>query len=242
MSLEPTVLVLDGGGAPRGALTQRLRRLGYRALRAKSPEQAFQIVEERRQQVSAALIPPDLAVIDLRAALEALAANAPDGVLSYIVAGGYPQPEALAELRQSGVSLALWEPFDDARLRFQVNRALARLLDNPPRREPRAPLDVPAQFTHAGRQKNARVYTLSAGGVYLETPRPAVRGAAVEVEVPIGPGALRLAGSVLFTNVPGNLCRANLPVGMGVGFGAIAEGALAAIRREVAQVSLGLTL
>ena len=242
MPIEQTVLVLDGGGAPRGTLTQRLRRLGYRTLRAKSPEQAFEIVGEQRQQVTAALIPPDLAVIELRAALAALAASAPDGLLSYVAIGACPRPESIAELREAGVELALWEPFDDARLRFQVNRALARFWDRPARREPRAPFDVPAQFFHAGRQKNARVYTLSAGGVYLETPRPAVRNAAVEVEVPIGPGALRLQGNVLFTNVPGNLHRSNLPVGMGVAFHAVAEPLLAAIRREVAQVSLGLTL
>jgi CheY-like chemotaxis protein len=242
MSTQRTVLVIDGGGAPRGALTQRLRRLGYRTLRAKSPEQAFQLVEEHRQQVAAALIPPDLAVIDLAAALAALAAGAPDGMLSYIVAGSGPGPEALAELRAAGVALALWEPFDDARLRFQVNRALARFWDRPQRREPRAPIDAPAQFHHAGRQKSARVYTLSAGGVFLETPRPAVRNAAVEVEVPVGPGDLRLPGTVLYTNVPGNLHRADLPVGMAVAFGAVSDPALAAIRREVAQISLGLTL
>jgi len=242
MPTQSTVLVLDGGGAPRGALTQRLRRLGYRTLRAKSPEQAFALVEEHRQQVAAALIPPDLAVIDLAAALAALAAGAPDGMISYIATGAGPGAEALAELRAAGVALALWEPFDDARLRFQVNRALARFWDRPQRGEPRAPIDVPAQFCHAGRQKNARVYTLSAGGVFLETQRPAVRNAAVEVEVPIGPGALRIAGTVLYTNVPGNLYHANLPVGMAVAFRGVAEPALAAIRREVAQVSLGLTL
>ncbi|HTY19171.1 MAG TPA: PilZ domain-containing protein [Myxococcota bacterium] len=242
MPTQRTVLVIDGGGAPRGALTQRLRRLGYRTLRAKSPEQAFQLVGERHQQVAAALIPPDLAVIDLAAALAALAAGAPDGILSYIVAGAGPGPEALSELRAAGLALALWEPFDDARLRFQVNRALARFWDHPQRREPRAPIDAPALFFHAGRQKGARLYTLSAGGLFLETTRPAVRNAAVEVEIPVGPGSLRLPGSVLYTNVPGNLHRADLPVGMGVAFGAVAEPALAAIRREVAQVSLGLTL
>src|SRR5262249_4085792 len=153
MPIEQTVLVLDGGGAPRGALTQRLRRLGYRTLRAKTPEQAFEIIGEPRQQATAAPIPARLAALDPAAATGALAASAPDGLLSYVVIGSCPRPESIAELREAGVELALWEPFDDARLRFQVNRALARFWDRPARREPRAPFDAPAQFFHAGRQK-----------------------------------------------------------------------------------------
>ena len=125
MPIEPTVLVIDGSDAPRAALTHRIRKMGYRAMRAKTPEEAFAIVEEHRHRVTAALIPPHLAVADLGAALESLAARAPQGRLSYVVVGACPGEESLAELREAGLRLALWEPIDDARLRFQVNRALA---------------------------------------------------------------------------------------------------------------------
>jgi CheY-like chemotaxis protein len=243
MPIERSVLVLDGGGAPRAALAHRLRRLGYRTVRAKSPEDAFRIVEEHRHQVAVALIPPDLAVIDLPAALAALAAGAPNAELSYVVTGQRPGAEALDELREAGVALALWEPFDDARLRFQVNRALAADdFGGLPRREMRAPVELPAQVHQAGRQKPARTYTISAAGVYLETGRPAMRGASLEVEIPIGAGPLRLRGSVSHTNVPGNLQRSNLPVGMGVTFEELDETASNAIRRLVAEVSLALSL
>ena len=243
MPIEQSVLVMDGGGAPRAALAHRLRRLGYRTLRAKSPEDAFRLVEEHRHLIGVALIPPDLAVIDLPAALAALAASAPNGQLAYVVSGATPHGDALEELRHAGVRLALWEPFDDARLRFQVNRALA--LDDAgglPRRETRAPMDLPAQVFQSGRQKPVRVYTLAPGGAYLETPRPAMRGARVEIEIPIGAGPVRAPGVVVYTNVPGNLHRGNLPVGMGVRFGDIAEPASAAIRRLVAEAALALSL
>ena len=229
MPIERSVLVLDGS-VPRPALAQRLRRLGYRTLRAKCPEDAFRIVEDHRQQVAVALIPPDLAVLDLRAALAALAADAPGATLRYVVAGMRPVAETLTELRAAGADLALWEPFDDARLRFQVNRALASgAAAGPPRRELRAPVEVPAQVFQAGRQKGARTYTVSAAGAYLETLRPALRGAAVEVELAIGPGALRLCGQVTLTNVPGNLQRANLPVGMGLCFEPVPDAAAQAL-------------
>jgi len=243
MPIERSVLVMDGGGAPRAALAHRLRRLGYRTLRAKSPEDAFRLVEEHRHQIGVALIPPDLAVIDLPAALAALASSAPGSQLSYVVTGPMASGDGLDELRASGVRLALWDPFDDARLRFQVNRALAS--DDAgglPRRETRAPVDLPAQVFQSGRQKPARVYTLAPGGAYLETPRPAMRGARVEIEMPVGAGPVRAAGVVVYTNVPGNLYRGNLPVGMGVRFTDVAEPAGAAIRRLVAESALALAL
>jgi hypothetical protein len=243
MSEERSVLVLDGGGAPRAALAHRVRRLGYRTVRAKSPEDAFRIVEDRRQQVGVALIPTDLAVVDLPAALAALAAAA--GTRPAYVVTGPPPPssEGRDELRAAGITLALFEPFEDARLRFQLNRALS--LDDQgglPRSEMRAPVEIAARVFQAGRQKTARTYTLSSGGVYLETLRPAMRGAALEVELPIGAGPIRLAGQVTHANVPGNLQRPNLPVGMGVRFDAVSEIAAQAIRRVVAQVALELSV
>lgn len=243
MPIERSVLVMDGGDVPRAALAHRLRRLGYRTLRAKSPEDAFRLVEEHRHLIGVALIPPDLAVIDLPAALAALAASAPNGQLSYIVTGSPPGPEALDELREAGVRLSLWEPFDDGKLRFQINRAL--VLDDfggMPRRETRAPVDLVAMVFQGDRQKPARVYTLSSGGVYLETPRPTMRGARVEVEIAVGAGPLRAAGVVVYTNVPGNLHRSNLPPGMGVRFSDVPEMEGTAIRRLVSEASLALSL
>ena len=218
MPIEPTVLVIDGGDAPRAALTHRVRQMGYRAMRAKTPEEAFAIVEEHRHQVAAALIPPDLAVADLSGALESLAGRAPQG-LAYVVAGVCPSEESLVGLRAAGLRLALWEPIDDARLRFQINRALAGASGQElSRGEMRAPLDIPAHVIQAGRRKSARVYTLSSGGVYLDTERPSMRNAAIQVELDLWPSPVCAPGVVVYTSVPGNLRRNNLPNGMGVCF------------------------
>jgi hypothetical protein len=103
-------------------------------------------------------------------------------------------------------------------------------------------VDLAAQVFQAGRQKPARVYTLSSGGAYLETPRPTMRGARVEVEMAIGAGPVRAVGVVVYTNVPGNLHRTNLPVGMGVRFSDLSDPASAALRRLVAEASLALSL
>jgi CheY-like chemotaxis protein len=243
MPIEPTLLVIDGSDAPRAALTHRIRRLGYRAMRAKTPEEAFAIVEEHRHQVRAALIPPDLAVADLRSALESLAARAPQGRLAYVVAGTCPNEEALAELRDAGLRLALWEPMDDARLRFQINRALSGFgIQELSRAETRAPIDIPAHIIQAGRRKPARVYTLSSGGVYLDTQRPSMRNASLEVELDLWPNPVCAQGVVVYTSVPGNLRKSNLPCGMGIRFRGVNDVELGRIRRVVAEASLQLTL
>jgi len=243
MPVESTVLVIDGSDAPRAALTHRIRKMGYRAMRAKTPEEAVAIVEEHRHRVTAALIPPNLAVADLGAALKGLAARAPQGRLSYVVVGACPGEESLAELRGAGLQLALWEPIDDARLRFQLNRALAGFgTQEVSRVEMRAPLDIPAHVIQAGRRKSARVYTLSSGGVYLDTQRPSMRNAGISVELDLWPSPVCAAGVVVYTNVPGNLCRANLPHGMGVRFCDVPDVELGRVLRVVAEASLQLTL
>jgi len=243
MRIDPTVLVIDGNGAPRGSLVMRLRRMGYRAMRAKTPEQAFALVEEARHCVAAALIPPDLAVANLRAALDSMSARAPGGAIGWVLTGPCPNEDVLSEMRDAGVKLALWEPLDDARLRFQVNRALAGVDTALLRRNAmRAPLEVPAQIIQAGRSKEARVYTLSLGGVYLETTRPAMRGATIDVELDMWPSPIRTRGVVGYTSVPGNLKKNNLPVGMGVRFEGLDEGGASRIRRAVAEVSLQLAV
>ena len=243
MRIEPTVLLLDGSDAPRAALQMRLRRMGFRALRAKTPEEAFALVEEPRHCVAAALIPPDIAVANLRFALESLSARSPCGRVSFVLTGSCPPEDLLAEMRDAGVKLALWEPLDDARLRFQVNRALAGADTALLRRDVmRAPLEVPAVVFQAGRRKEARVYTLSPDGAYLETPRPAMRHAGIEVEIDLWPSPIRTRARVTYTSVPGNLRRNNLPLGMGVEFLDLDDGSRSRIRRVVAEVSLQLTV
>ena len=106
----------------------------------------------------------------------------------------------------------------------------------------RAPLDIPAHVIQAGRRKPARVYTLSSGGVYLDTQRPSMRNAAISVELDLWPSPGCAAGVVVYTSVPGNLRRANLPHGMGVRFEAIPDIEMGRIRRVVAEASLQLTL
>jgi hypothetical protein len=69
-----------------------------------------------------------------------------------------------------------------------------------------------------GRRKEARLYNLSQRGAFLETARPSMVGAEIEVGFQLPDGPSSLPASVLHTNVTGNLRRPHLPIGMGIRF------------------------
>jgi hypothetical protein len=62
-------------------------------------------------------------------------------------------------------------------------------------------------------------------------------GADLTIELPLPTGAIRVAGRVLYTNVPGNLARQSLPTGMAVRFSQDHFGTCEVIRQNVSQFS-----
>jgi hypothetical protein len=127
-------------------------------------------------------------------------------------------------------------------LRFQLNRSLASPEQESVRRDQRAPTDWRARILGGGREKEAFVYSVSPGGAFLATPRPSMRGTHVSVVLPLPAGNVSLDGRVLYTNVPGNLQRADLPVGMGVAFDSPSVEAERELRFTVAQTLLSLVV
>ncbi|HVP31821.1 MAG TPA: PilZ domain-containing protein [Myxococcota bacterium] len=241
MPAAPGVLLLDGAGQRLAPLAERLRALGFQSVRAKTPEEALQLVESPRYDFSAALLPPDLPVADLRGALAALRDRAARRLV-FLAVGARPEAEGLARLRDAGVELSVWNPIDDGVLRFQLNRAVSSFSGESLRRELRAPTDWRVRFFSGGRPKDATLYSLSAGGAFLSTQRPSLRGAEVAVELPLPAESIAVRGRVLYTNVPGNLMRPSLPLGMAVEFRALGEDVVDSIRRSVAERSLALVV
>jgi len=220
--VSQSVLVVDAGGHPLEALAERLRLLGIPTVRAKTGGEARVALADPRHSIGAVVIPPDPPTLDLPVALRALTAAPGGNRRTLLVAGPRPDAETRARLREAGARLALFEPFDDHTLRFQVNRALAEgTTDYTPRGALRAPIDWPVEVRSGRRTRPARLYSLSARGAFLATPGPSLRDALVHVVLPLAPRGgtpLRVAGQVVSTNVPGNLRRRNLPLGMGVRF------------------------
>ncbi len=233
MNHEQSILVLGGHGSHLSELAERTRQLGYRTVRAKTPLDAIELADERGFRFGAAVMEAELPSVDLRETLAALRNETTSPNLVFIAAGPAPRAAVRRRLREADVSLALWTPVTDNALRFQLNSAMAKRRPEYLRSETRTPTNLRAGILAAGRRKQARVYSLSGGGAFLETGRPSVAGADITIELPFPAGPIRVVGHVLYTNVPGNLARTSLPTGMAVRFREDEFGTCEEIRRNV---------
>lgn len=219
MAVRKSLLVVDGGGEPLEPVARRIAALGYHVVRAKTPRDAHELLRDPRYLLGGAVIPADLATHDLSAVLHALRAGGRTGMLPLLACGTRPDPTARERLRRAGVEHALWFPLDDHLLRFQANRALAGgIPTRVARKAERVPTNWPVIFRLGGREKPAKVYSLSASGAFLATAQPSLPRTLVHVQLPLPHGDARVAAEVVMTNVAGNLAKANLPAGMGIRF------------------------
>lgn len=219
MAKQKDILLVGTGGQAMQLLMTRLRRLGYRVVPVKSPEQAHLMLRVASQAIGAVVIPTDLPAVDLQGAIRFMRSVGGGSELPFLAAGRVASLEERRRLREAGVDLALWDPIDQHTLRFQINRALAGssvVLGG--RTALRAPADWAVQIVSGGRRKEGRIYSISASGAYLATARPSPRSSALELKLPLPSGLVKMGGRVAMTNVPGNLMRKNLPVGMGIRF------------------------
>ncbi|HVP31819.1 MAG TPA: PilZ domain-containing protein [Myxococcota bacterium] len=224
MASSRDVLLLGAESPAMRQLRIRLSTLGYRGVPAKTPEQAQLVLQMARGAIRAAVLPPDLPVVDLGRTIRFLTGIA--GQLWFLAAGPPPAREERARLRDAGVSYALFDPLHDHDLRFQLNRAFARSsIVRGRRRTLRAPTrwNVPV-WTPAGRRE-AGLYTVSASGAFLATPTPSLRGTVLRVALPLPGSTIELAARVVSTNVAGNLAQKILPSGMAVAFEGTSEDA-----------------
>ena len=91
-------------------------------------------------------------------------------------------------------------------------------------------------------EKSAILYNLSLHGAYLITPRPTLRGGTVELRAGLPGGDALVDAEVVWNNVPGNLRKANAPIGMGVRFIDMDAAVYDALRRYMKERAAAVTL
>lgn len=217
MTLSDRILVL-GGGSRMAKLAQQVQSLGREPVAFDRIEEAIDALADRPRRIAAGLLSAEYPIADLKGEAKALQRLGPEGRVSLIACGSPADRGTRRRLRSAGVRLALWEPFDDGTLRFQINRALNGDGDDHHRTNARVPTYLLARVFFGDRSRDAVVYSLSVGGAFLETPRAMLAGAHVRIDLRLPSGAMQLESTVLYANVPGNLQRPNLPLGMGVRF------------------------
>jgi len=205
----------DGSG---DRFAERALAFGIEPLLAQDFEHAKTLLARHGSAITSILIPTTITASELASQLKALRKVGRGSQLIFVSMGKPPTDPDRTLLRKAGLSVALWEPYDEGTLRFQLNRALGGDRDAHARSHPRVPTYLLARVFVADRVKEGVVYSLSLGGCFLETPRAIMDGARIEVELDVRGGTVRIPGRVAFCNVPGNLQRANLPLGMGVEF------------------------
>ncbi len=198
-------------------------------------DEAQQTLEERLVPITGILIPTDHTTANLKRRVKRLQRAGPASGLTFVSVGKTPTPKARRELAAAGLTVALWEPYDAATLRFQLNRTLSHCHSGDQRAMPHVPTDLLARVFVGGRTKQAVVFSLSDEGAFLDTPRASMDGARIEIELCLPTRPVQLQAEVLYANVPGNLQRTNLPVGMGVRFRDVAVADIASIRSYVEE-------
>ncbi len=222
VSQQPSILIVDVGSESLAAMGLRLSQMGYHALRAKTTDQALESLADDRYEIGVVILPDDLPVFDLERSMAAFRERGGDRPPTLVASGSRPSADDRDRLRRTGVELALWNPVDDHTLRFQLNAALAHSSAGglPPRsrRAQRVPTNWPIRVRTGARVKPAKIYSLSSNGAYLAIAAPSLPKAQVALTVPLPTEDLVLAGEVVMTNVPGNLTKGNLPIGMAIRF------------------------
>ncbi len=216
MSASHFILLVGSDPTRTEALAAQLVGLGVEPIRATDLLEAVTTIEGGAYLISAVLLPSDVPGRHVAEAMERMRRSEP--MLPAMAYGKVPDARQAAALRGAGIRLALWDGWDRGVLRFQLNRLVSGEEMQAIRNGERAPVHVPVRIRVGGREKQGVLYSLSHGGCFVETPRASMEGARVELAFDLAGQSYSLASLVLFSNVPGNLQRPNLPLGMGVRF------------------------
>jgi hypothetical protein len=213
------VLLIGPDSKIQSALVQELHALPVRTGTALDLDRASKLRIDPKRPPSVVILPEDqIQPSTFEEQLAELRIRTGSPRLVPIAFGTEPSAERRAEIRDAGVSLALFGRFGRHALRFQLNRALSPWANRRPRGEIRAPQEWRTRSFSLGREKAVRCYSLSSTGAYFVTPRPWVVGSDISLELPVGPERMRVDGRILYTNVAGLGAGRALPRGMAITF------------------------
>lgn len=210
------ILLIETDPSQTEKLATQLVRLGVEAIRVSDLGEALDTVKSKEYSISAVLVPSEYEGRSLRKALKSMRRREPG--LPAMAYGKIPDRAQRKLLRQAGVLLSLWNGYDEGVLRFQLNRLISGENQNAVRGSQRAPVHTPVRVVVGGREKQGALYSISESGCYIESSRASMEGARLQMTFVLEERSYEIEGVVVFANVPGNLQRPNLPLGMGVHF------------------------
>ncbi len=216
MSNSHFILLIEGDPSASDALATGLVRLGIEPIRVAGLAEAVETVKSKQYAIRAVLLPSELGGAEVRKAMKSMRRREP--VLPAMVYGKAVDASQRKRLHKAAVLLALWDGYDAGMLRFQINRLVSGEGKNSGRNGRRAPTQTKIRILVGGREKQGVLYSISEGGCFIETPRASMEGAQLHLSFSLAEVGYEIDGTVAFSNVPGNLQRPNLQLGMGVRF------------------------
>lgn len=231
----PCIVVLDDERESVGSTALALVRLGVEPLYSKWLDEVQLFACEASGRVDGGIASSRLSPGQLVALRDVVAANASEHETSVLLIGPKTDPTSSEELRNSGFSSCLWEPYNAAELKFAISNLVLIPEEIAPRREPRAGANCLCWMLVDGTRSFGVLYTISARGAYVEMPSPLPVGIEIEMEFDFDDLKVATAARVIYS-IGSDQGRTSL-LGPGVGcvFTGLEETLESQIRTRVAR-------
>ena len=170
MSDARRAFVVDAADNRLGEVALKLLRLGIDLHYSADLAEAWLLAEDVAKDVRLLILNPRVPAEKIAALEERLCSLSPDIARTLMVIGRQPDDATRARLREAGVELALWEPYDEVELRAALQAAMAPHSNPNSRKHPRIVTTLLARASMGLLRTDAIVSSLSLGGAFLEAP------------------------------------------------------------------------
>ncbi len=230
MSDARRAFVVDAADNRLGEVALKLLRLGIDLHYSADLAEAWLLADEVAERVCLLILNPGVPAEKIAALQERLHSRSPDIARTLMVIGRQPDDATRARLREAGVVLALWEPYDGGDLREAITAAMAPRSGNPEsRKHPRIVTTLLARASMGLLRTDAIVSSLSLGGAFLEAPESFPEGIDFTLEIALPEETVSVEARVIYTNE--RTSPSALTAGMGVSFTSVDGAAGEALKR-----------
>jgi hypothetical protein len=211
-------LIVDSNEQVLAELPLRILRIGVDVFYARNWEEASLLAREKASRIRAVLFPTSIDFDHIRDVRDCLRSCASEVPRTLVVVGPQADEPTRARLRNGGVELALWEPYDESALRQALANALT-VRDHADEREvPRFPTTLLARAFSGIQRRDVIVSTLSLRGAFLETPFPFLAETRITLDLALPDGQLVTKATVVYSQAARSAEPPGHPPGMGTAF------------------------
>jgi len=228
-------LVMDDAKAGLGQVALRLIRLGIATYYAKDAIEAWLLAQQEIDDIRVLLVSPGADLGGVARILALLRGHESEARRSAVVIGPCPDEATRATLREAGVELALWEPYDESALQMILSSAMAPVISKEPRRAQRLPTTLLGRAFMGLHRKDGVVCSLSTDGAFLEMPHPYEEGTRITLEIDVEGVSIVTKAEVRYTIERSDTGASEYPAGMGVAFREVVPEARDRLARYLAE-------